>query len=513
MPRLNWLTRSHDIKAAGQVAYRILQPLDEGLYGAADNENLLIQGDNLDALKSLLPFYANRVKCVVIDPPYNTRKDFNHYQDNLKHAQWLKMMYPRLELLRELLAEDGSIWAIIDDDEGHYLKVLMDEIFGRKNFVANVVWQKKHSPANDSKTISDTHDHIFVYAKDKPHFQVNLYPRTEKHDKLYKNLDNDPRGPWASMPLQAKTPSKKYIYGLRNPNQPDSLAIWPPSGSSWQYTPEKYEQMVQENRIWFGKEGTNVPRQKKFLSEVRQGITPVTIWRYEEVGNNQQARLEAKALSPDNVFTTPKPEKLLQRILHIATQPGDLVLDSFLGSGTTTAVAHKMKRNWIGIESGDHAKTHCLARLKKVIAGEQGGISKAVNWHGGGGFRFLRLGAEVFLANGNLHPKITFSVFAAHLWFSATRTPFIGNCESPFLGIHDGIGYALLYNGSVRDKKVSGDNILDQETLARIRSGAPNGFDGRVMVYANDCSFDETRMDAENLEFKRVPYEVNAVVN
>ena len=504
MPTLNWLTRNDDIKASEQVPYRILEAAGKGVYGDPSNGNLLIQGDNLDALKSLLPFYAGCVQCIFIDPPYNTRKDFEHYQDNLEHAQWLEMMYPRLELLRGLLADDGSIWAIIDDDEGHYLKVIMDEIFGRNNFVANVVWQKKHTRANDASWFSDNHDHIFVYAKNKFKWRIHLLPRTESQDKNFSNPDKDPRGDWASQPIQVKTPSEKYIYGITNPAGKE---FWPPKSRSWQFSKEKYKELVDDNRIWFGKEGKNVPRIKKFLSEVQDGLTPLTIWPHIEVGHNQHAKKEVKGFNAVDVFDTPKPEKLIHRVLHLATQPGDLVLDSFLGSGTTAAVAHKMNRRWIGIEMGEHTRTHCIPRLEKVIAGEQGGISKAVNWEGGGGFRFVRLGEEIFMPDGSINPQITFATLAAHLWFTETRTPYNSGNESLFLGVHNDIGYALLYNGILQDKKANGGNILTAETLAKIRKDAPAGFDGKVTVYANGCRFGKARMAMENLECKQLPYD------
>ena len=504
MPTLNWLTRKDDIKVSGQVPYRILEPVAGGVYGDPGSGNLLIQGDNLDALKSLLPFYAGSVKCIFIDPPYNTRKDFEHYQDNLEHTQWLEMMYPRLELLRKLLADNGSIWTIIDDDEGHYLKVLMDEIFGRKNFVANVVWQKKHTRANDARWFSDNHDHILVYAKTKEKWVINLLPRTELQDKGFSNPDNDPRGAWASQPIQVKTPSEKYIYEIENPVGKKFL---PPQGRSWQFSKERYEEFVMDNRIWFGKDGKNVPRIKKFLSEVQDGLKALTIWPHTDVGHNQEAKEEIKNINSADVFSSPKPERLMQRVLQLATQPNDLVLDSFLGSGTTAAVAHKMNRRWIGIEMGEHAHTHCIPRLEKVIAGEQGGISKAVNWQGGGGFRFLRLGETIFLPDGDINPQITFAGLAAHLWFAETRTPFDGADQSPFLGVHDNTGYALLYNGILRDKKANGGNVLTTATLDAIRRDAPDGFDGPVVVYANGCRFSQERMRAENLEFKQLPYD------
>ena len=353
-----------------------------------DTSNMLIHGDNLLALKALLPKYAKKVKCVYIDPPYNTGGAFEHYDDNLEHSKWLNLMRPRLELLRDLLSEDGSIWISIDDDEQAYLKVLCDEIFGRRNFVANVIWEKKFSPQNDAKWLSDSHDFIMVYAKDKEIWRPNLLPRTAEMNSRYNNPDNDPRGPWTSGDCSVKTYSAACDYPITTPS---GRVVNPPAGYCWRFSKDSFEKMVEENRIWFGANGDNVPRVKRFLSDVKQGMTPMTIWKKEDVGHNQDAKKEVKLINSDSVFPTPKPEKLIQRIIHIASNPGDIVLDSFLGSGTTSAVAHKMGRIHIGIEMGDHAYTHCKVRLDKVIEGERGGISKDLNWEGGGGYRFYEL--------------------------------------------------------------------------------------------------------------------------
>ena len=506
MPTLNWLTRDTDIHAAARVPYRLLEEAPDLSIGNPGAGNMLIQGDNLEALKALLPFYAGQVKCVFIDPPYNTRKDFDHYNDNLEHTQWLAMMYPRLELLRDLMAEKGSIWAIIDDDEGHYLKVIMDEIFGRQNFVASVVWQKKHTRANDARWFSDNHDYIIVHAKNKGDWTVNLLPRSAEQDREFSNLDDDPRGPWASQPIQVKTPSEKYIYPIQNPAGKE---FWPPKGRSWQFSKERFDDLVKDNRIWFGKDGKNVPRIKKFLSEVQSGITPVTIWPHQEVGHNQDAKKEIKEFNPDDVFPTPKPERLIQRILHIATNPGDLVLDSFLGSGTTAAVAHKMGRRYIGIEMGDHAVTHCVPRLNKVIDGEQGGISKSVGWQGGGGFRFYRLGPPVFDQEGHIRSDISFSVLAAHVYFSETGHPWRSNTASPFLGLHDGHAYALLYNGILGDK----GNVLTRATLAVIREEITHkdaNFSGPLTIYGEQSRLTPATLDQQGIVFKQTPYDIKA---
>lgn len=354
-----------------------------------DTENMLIHGDNLLALKALEARFAGQVKCIYIDPPYNTGTAFEHYDDNLEHSQWLNLMRPRLQILHNLLSEDGSIWISIDDDEQAYLKILCDEIFGRFNFVSNVIWEKKYSPQNDAKWLSDSHDFIMVYAKNKSIWRPNLLPRSAEMNARYKNPDNDPRGPWKSADFSAKTYSTTGDYPI---TLPSGRVVTPPQSRAWITNYDKFMELVADNRIWFGADGNNVPSQKKFLSEVKQGTTAMTIWKYTDVGHTQDAKKEVKALNPDDPFVTPKPEKLIERVLILATNPGDLVLDSFLGSGTTAAVAHKTGRQYIGIEMGNHAYTHCKVRLDKVISGtDKGGISKSVNWQGGGGYRFYEV--------------------------------------------------------------------------------------------------------------------------
>lgn len=353
-----------------------------------NTENMIIHGDNLLALRALESKYSGQVKCIYIDPPYNTGAAFEQYDDNLEHSQWLTLMKPRLEILRNLLSENGSIWISIDDDEGHYLKILCDEIFGRNNFIATCIWHKKHTRANDAKWFSDNHDFILVYAKNKTVWHPYLLPRTSESEKGYSNPDNDPRGAWQSLPLQARSGSDpNFSHTFRN-----GVTWKPPVGRFTAFSHESLDEMEMDNRIWFGKDGKNVPRYKKFLSEVKDGLVPTTLWFRDEVGDNQEAKEEVKQINPDDVFATPKPERLIERIMVLATKENDLVLDSFLGSGTTAAVAHKMGRKYIGIEMGNHAYTHCKTRQDKVIAGvDDGGITKTLNWQGGGGYRFYEL--------------------------------------------------------------------------------------------------------------------------
>lgn len=358
-------------------------------------DNRLIFGDNLLALKALESEFAGKVKCIFIDPPYNTGSAFEHYDDGVEHSIWLGLMRDRLEIIRRLLSEDGSLWITIDDNEAHYLKVMCDEIFGRSNFVANVIWQKKYAASNDSLWFSNDHDHILIYAKVKTSWKPSKLPRTEKSNSAYKNPDNDPRGAWQSDNYTCNKSIDErpnLYYPIINPNTGET--IFPKKTAVWRYSRERHEENERQGLVYWGVEGKNsVPRFKRLLSKVSdKGGVPQTIWTWEEVGHNQDAKREQLQLNSQEPFSTPKPEKLLQRILQLATNPGDLVLDSFAGSGTTGAVAHKMGRRWIMIELGEHCHTHIIPRLKKVIDGEdQGGISKAFNWKGGGGFRYYQL--------------------------------------------------------------------------------------------------------------------------
>ena len=509
MPTLNWLTRDDDLRTAARVPYRLLEEAPELSAGEPEAGNMLIQGDNLEALKALLPFYAGQVKCIYIDPPYNTRSAFEHYDDNLEHTQWLALMWPRLELLRDLLAEDGSIWVSIDDHEGHYLKIVIDEVFGRKNFITNVVWRKNYAPKSSARHFSEDHDHVLIYARNGEDWIPNPMPRTDKQNRAYKNPDNDPRGPWRPNNLAARNYYSRGTYSIRCPE--GRLIEGPPAGSYWRISEEKFQEMDRDGRIWWGKNGNNVPAPKIYLSEVKQGIVPQTLWSYEDVGHTQDAKKETVKLFGSEVFGTPKPERLIQRILHIATNPGDLVLDSFLGSGTTAAVAHKMGRRYIGVEMGEHAVTHCVPRLQKVIDGEQGGISKSVGWQGGGGFRFYRLGPTVFDEQGQIRQDIRFPTLAAHVWFSETRRPWNGTGDSPLLGLHDDRAYALLYNGILGDKRPAGGNVLTRSILARVRDEIDRiqpGFDGPLTVYGEQSRLTPTTLDREGIVFKQMPYDV-----
>jgi adenine-specific DNA-methyltransferase len=508
MPFLDWVNKAQAVTVAGKVPYHLLN--FEAAHGEPTADNLIIQGDNLLALKALLPFYRGRVKCIFIDPPYNTQSAFEHYDDKLEHSQWLSMMHPRLVLLRELLTEDGSIWVSIDDNESHYLKVLMDEVFGRNNFQSDVSWQRKYSVSNNFKGIASIVDRVLCYSKSNL-FIPNLLPRTGDSIARYTNPDDDPRGPWKAVDyLNQAAPEKRpnLCYPIVNPNTGEVIEN---TKKAWKYERSVHEAHVADGRIWWGNSGRNrTPALKLFLNEVRDGMTPHNWWTHEEVGHTDEAKKESIQLfGANNTFGTPKPERLMQRILHIGSKDGDLVLDSFLGSATAAAVAHKMGRRYIGIEMGEHARTHCVPRLQKVIEGEQGGISKAVNWQGGDGFRFYTLGEPVFEADGAINPAVRFAPLAAYLWHFETRQPAAQTFDSPLLGVHEGTAIYLLYNGILGDKRPEGGNVLTSAVLKHLESLHPH--DGPRIVYG-ECTrlLSQARLQEAGVTFKQIPYDINA---
>ncbi len=555
MPTLDWLNRAQSFTTAAQVPYRLLDTVST--HGDAQHaaDNLLIQGDNLEALKALLPFYRGQVKCIFIDPPYNTKSAFEHYDDNLEHSQWLSMMLPRLQLLRELLSEDGSIWVTIDDNEGHYLKVLMDEVFGRRNFVDTVIWQKADSPRNSARQFSSDHDYMYVYSKGPDWVPIKL-ARTAQSDSIYVNPDNDERGPWIPGDPYANKPYSKGQYSMIGPS---GRTFMPPTGRFWRVSEEKLRELDAEGRVWWGPTGEARPSIKRYLSEVGN-LVPRTFWSKDDVGSNRTSKNEMRALFPDAAsFTTPKPEKLLKRVFDIATHPGDLVLDSFLGSGTTAAVAHKMGRRWIGIEMGEHATTHCLPRLQQVIDGEQGGISAAVGWGAGtngkpfhgGGFRYLTLGAPIFDADGCIHPDVRFATLAAFIWQQETHAAFDpahATPDTPHLGTHSVFdsynptlykdlesissemnatasvepapepilrsrtAYYLLFNGILGDKRPASGNVLTSavlDALLALHATTPHP-DAPLVVYGEANRLGEARLALARVTFKHIPYDVKA---
>ncbi len=360
-------------------------------YGETSTGNVLIQGENLRVLRTLQDRYKNSVRCVYIDPPYNNQEQYLHYRDSRSHEVWLNMIVARLQVIKPLLSTDGSIWISIDDREMHYLKVAADKIFGRNNFVTTIVWQQRTTREN-RKVFSNNHEYLLVYAINQDEFRAtrNLLPASQALLSRYKNPDADPRGRWQSVSANAQAghATASQFYDLVAPS---GMVHRPPEGRCWIYTKEKMKREIAAGNIWFGKTGRGVPRIKRFLNCTKAGLTPETLWFAADVGTNDEAKKQLLNLFPcEPVFETPKPERLIRRVIEIATEPGDLVLDAFLGSGTTTAVAHKLNRKYIGIENGEHAVTYCAERLRKVVDGDPSGISNDVPWNGGGGFDFYK---------------------------------------------------------------------------------------------------------------------------
>ncbi|MEI8247262.1 MAG: site-specific DNA-methyltransferase [Lentisphaerota bacterium] len=511
------------------MPFHLLEEVPELSFGDKDSGNLLVQGDNLTALKALLPYYAGKVKCIYIDPPYNTGNESWVYNDNSndpqikewlgktvgkeaedlsRHDKWLCMMYPRLRILRDLLSEDGTIWISIDDNEVATLRLLLDEILGNNNLVAILPWIKRVSPANDAKFFSSDHEYIVVWAKNKPSWAPRRLTRTIEQLDNYRNPDNDPRGVWNSVTYTCNknlTERPNLYYAIENPNTHE--IIYPEKTAVWKYNEETHFENVKNKLLYWGVSGTaKKPRLKRFLNDMGD-VVPRSFLKYEDCGHTQEAKNEMKKIGAgDFLFDTPKPERLVRRILQLATKDGDIVLDSFLGSGTTCAVAHKMSRQYIGIEMGEHCETLCASRLKKVIEGEQGGISKEQNWKGGGGFRYYRLGKPLFDESGKVFKGITFSKLARHVFFTETGHPLEKeHCDSALIGIYNNTAVYLLFNGILKDKKPDSGNVLTGKILALLPE-----HDGPKVIYGTACRLSPVKLRAANIVFKQVPYEIKA---
>jgi adenine-specific DNA-methyltransferase len=460
-------------------------------------DNRVIFGDNLLALKALEQEFAGKVKCVFIDPPYNTGSAFQHYDDGIEHSLWLSMMRDRLEILRRLMSESASIWIAIDDNEAHYLKVLCDEVFGRQNFVTTICWEKIYTLKNSAKNFSSMHDFILVYAKNIDSLELNLLPRGEKQNAGFKNPDDDPRGPWIDSAMHGRN---FYSKGTYEATSPSGKTFRPPPGRYWTVSPENFARLDAEKRIWWGHGGSNAPRKKTFVTEVRQGVVPGTIWFYKEAGQNAEAKNEIKLLFPEagEVFITPKPEKLLRQVLEIASKPGDWVLDSFAGTGTTGAVAHKMRRRWIMIELGEHAHTHVIPRLTKVIDGQdEGGVSASVGWSGGGGFRYFRI-APSLLEKDRYGNWIVSREYNAAMLAEAV-------CK------HEGFKYApsdLVYwqhgNSTERDFIYVTTQSLSRQQLAQLSEEV--GSDRSLLICC--AAYRAAAEEFQNLTIKKIPHAV-----
>lgn len=535
MPLLHWLNREKDVLASNDVPYRLLESVDDLSYGDAASPNMLIQGDNLEALKALLPYYAGQVKCIYIDPPYNTRSAVSeHYDDNLEHAQWLSMMYPRLELLCELLAEDGFIAVHVDDSEGQYIKVVLDEIFSRKHYLTTIYVQVRY-PEKTLKQDMSFHkqiEQVHIYRKSYSAKPI-LNEKSSSLDKFCYYVNEKASGTEIVLGgKKAKIFQPNEYEIIQGEGSEDGLKeIWASGtilegNSSGRFFRDYLTGRVEVDGlgILYKVEGIGDDKFsfRYFTGPKRQGATKGKY--YQGVPLSQLENPDEKKTMPIEGFFDlaadfgncrlegdadfrggKKPEVLLHKLLSHFSKRNDLVLDSFLGSGTTAAVAHKMGRRYIGIEMGEHASTHCQPRLKKVVDGEQGGISEAMNWQGGGGFRFYKLGATIFDADGNINPEIRFAHLAAHIWFCETKTAFTSRKKSPLLGVHDGVAYYLLYNGILGDKTVNGGNVLTMPILKSLPA-----HDGMRVIYGETSRLSPERLKAMNIIFKQTPYDVKA---
>ncbi|MBO7596881.1 MAG: site-specific DNA-methyltransferase [Bacteroidales bacterium] len=476
---------------------------------------------------TILPEYEGRIKCIYIDPPYNTSKEDWVYNDNVnsphilkwikkvvgkeaedlsRHDKWLCMMYPRLKLLQKLLSEDGVIFISIDDNEQANLKLICDEIFGAYNFVNNVIWEKKYSPQNDAKWLSDSHDFIVVYAKCKEIWRPNLLSRTEEMNARYKNPDNDPREVWKTADFSVRTYNANCDYSI---TLPSGRVVNPPESRAWGTTQGKFFELVADNRIWFGKTGNSIPQVKKFLTEVKQGVTPLTIWKYTEVGHNQVAKNEIKDIFPNTKtpFDTPKPTRLINRILQIATDPNSIILDSFAGSGTTAhAVLNLNKtdggnRKFILVEMEDYAESITAERVKRVIDGY--GDTEGT----GGEFDFYELGEPVFDEDKNLNENIGEEKIREYIWFSETHIGLqaarLSNADEPsaiqdryFLGKYNNCGYWFFYQKET-------ETTLDDDFLKTMAVECE-----QYVIYADKCILPKDFMNAKNIVFKKIPRDI-----
>lgn len=522
MPTLDWIGKKAVLNHHREVPYHLLKCDKELSVGDPGSGNLLIQGDNLLALKALLPYYAGRVKCIYIDPPYNTGDESWIYNDAVnspemrawlgravgketedlsRHDKWLCMMYPRLTLLKDFLNDDGAIFVSIDDNAIGYLRLLLDEVFGPLRFVATIAWQKRYSRENRA-AIGDAHEYVVVYAKDPERFKQtrNPVPLPAKSAAIYKNPNNDPRGPWQSVSLNAQGWRPNQMYTIVAPSGKEHK---PPDGRCWSVTEPEYKRLLAENRIWFGKDGNGVPRLIRFLSEVN-GLVPWTWWPHDEVGHTDEAKKEIRQLlDTSDAFPTPKPVRLIRRILEIATDKDSLILDSFTGSGTTGQAALELNksdggnRRFLLVEMEESICREATAkRLGRVVSG----YSKLPAT--GGGFCYCTLAHPLFDERGNIRDGVTFADLAAHVYFTETGEPIPKRAgRSPLLGIHNGRAICLLFNGVLGDKRPDSGNVLTSSVLKSL----PQHHGPRV-VYGEGCRLSAPRLKREGVAFKQVPY-------
>ena len=536
MPFLDWVNKAQAVSSAADVPYHLLQ--FESAHGDVGAENLLIQGDNLKALKALLPFYRGEVKCIFIDPPYNTQSAFEHYDDKLEHSQWLSMMYPRLATLRELLHKDGFIILHIDDAESHYVKVLMDEVFGRSNYQTSIYVQVRYT-AKTLKADMAYHKQIeqaLVYRRTpsaKPYrpslqkegFEKFNFEIIEKSTGRIINLGGkqvvvfEPgqyeiakvdghvdglKEIWATGTILDGNSSGRFFrdYIAGRIAEDGVGALYKVAGIGDDGLGYRYFTGPRKSSATKGKYFQGVPLEKRSL-EIQDVEQPIENF-YDYSPQFGNCRNEGGV----DFRSGKKPEAYLKKMLDLFSRPGDLILDSFLGSGSTAAAAHKTGRPYIGIEQGVQATTHCIPRLNAVLAGDQTGVGEEVGWKGGGGFRFCTLGEPVFDADGGIHPAVRFKALAAFLWHFETGEPAAQVFDQPLLGVHNGTAYTLLYNGILGDRRPQGGNVLTSAVLAHLEKLFPHT--GPHVIYGETTRLGEARLRTAGITFKQIPYDIKA---
>ncbi|MBI4329861.1 MAG: site-specific DNA-methyltransferase [Chloroflexi bacterium] len=497
------------------------------------HDNLIIHGDNLKALKALLPLYAGKIKCIYIDPPYNTGNENWAYNDNVnspmmqewlgkvvdredltRHDKWLCMMMPRLKLLRELMAEGGVIFISIDDNEVHHLRMLMDEIFGEHNFIATVIWEKVYSPKSTAKYFSENHDFIVVYAKSKPQWEIGLLPRTSAQDARYSNPDQDPRGDWKPGDLSARNPYSKGKYSIKCPG--GRMILGPPPGNYWRYSEDSLRRLDKDRRIWWGEDANQVPAIKRFLSEVKQGLVPETIWTYGEVGHTQEAKKELLQIFPNDYreFTTLKPTKLIERILRLSTDPEEetLVLDSFAGTAPSAQATLSLNakdggnRRFILVECEDYADSITAERVRRVIIGAPQAKDEALRNGLGGTFSFFELGKPIELESILEGPDLpTYNELARYVFYTATGEEFDDsavNRETRFIGESRNCQVFLFYEPDIEKLKSLALTLEVAEALPPLKP------DKRRLVFAPTKYLDQDHLDRQRIDFAQLPFEI-----
>ena len=535
MPSFTWVGKSAVENHDKQVPYRLLKCDPARSHGDPAAGNLLVQGDNLEALKALLPYYRGQVKCVYIDPPYNTGNEGWVYNDNVnspeirrwlgkvvgkdaddlnRHDKWLCMMYPRLRLLKEFLHPAGTIFVSIGDNEAHHLRIMMDEIFKSRNFVADAIWQARRSVSNDT-LMSLSHNYTICYAADRPRLEVvDGVFKIPTDISGFHNPDNDPRGAWTADPFDAPNVRVNLTYAIVNPNTGKSYL--PPKGRHWKTTSDEYDRLLADGRIVFGKTGRAKPQFKRFLKDAEaKGSTPTTWW--DDCGTTTEGTKELESVMGEKVFDNPKPTKLLERVLTLTADRKALVLDSFAGSGTTAHAVLKMNaadggsRRCILVEMEPKIATGVTAeRLRRVIDGY--GPADKLTPGTGGGFRYCTLGNPLTDENGDVHPDVSFADLAHHVYFKETGRPLPRrpDPDCPHVGDFAGVAYFLLFNGVLGDRRPDRGNVLTHDVLDLLMSCPGWAAAEKRVVYGDANPLDgSARLTAENVKFEQIPYDLN----